>query len=231
MKVVAGTTPRTQVHLRPVNTNIFGLHGTDMAGILTLVTRRQNSKSNGHAKTSPELARALGPLPATVGHGDRRVGIRRPIFRSGYVMEWVDGRYVYQHRLVMAQILGRPLARSEVVHHIDHDRTNNAPENLELLADHKAHRERHVAEGSGGWPKGKPKPWQAKVMVPCPVCGEMFKPKRRDRRDTTCCSQSCGQKWRYRDAPHGANRYMRGCRCNECRAAWAKKMREYRRRQ
>ena len=37
-----------------------------------------------------------------------------------------------EHRLVMARLLGRPLARDEVVHHRDGDRLNNAVENLEL---------------------------------------------------------------------------------------------------
>ncbi len=39
---------------------------------------------------------------------------------------------VREHRLVMARHLGRPLLKSETVHHIDGDRQNNALENLEL---------------------------------------------------------------------------------------------------
>lgn len=40
--------------------------------------------------------------------------------------------YVLEHRLVMARSLGRPLTAKETVHHIDNDRANNAPENLQL---------------------------------------------------------------------------------------------------
>lgn len=42
--------------------------------------------------------------------------------------------YVQQHRLVMAESLGRCLARSEKVHHVDGDQGNNAPSNLMLMS-------------------------------------------------------------------------------------------------
>jgi hypothetical protein len=50
-----------------------------------------------------------------------------------------DG-YIMEHRLVMAQMCGRLLTRTEVVNHIDHNPANNDPGNLELWptnADHK----------------------------------------------------------------------------------------------
>ena len=51
---------------------------------------------------------------------------------SGYIQEKRDGQWHMQHRLVMEQVLGRPLLKSERVHHKNGNRQDNRPENLEL---------------------------------------------------------------------------------------------------
>ena len=39
----------------------------------------------------------------------------------------------HEHRLVAEQMLGRPLEPGEIVHHIDHDKRNNDPANLQVM--------------------------------------------------------------------------------------------------
>ena len=54
-----------------------------------------------------------------------------------------DG-YIMEHRLVMAQWVGRVLERSEVVNHLNHDPRDNRRENLELWPGNGAHKRGEV---------------------------------------------------------------------------------------
>ena len=50
-----------------------------------------------------------------------------------------DG-YIMEHRLCVAQALGRCLTRKEVVHHYDHNPANNLLSNLALFASNQDHK-------------------------------------------------------------------------------------------
>lgn len=41
---------------------------------------------------------------------------------------------IYEHRLVMEECLGRPLNPTEIIHHIDENKTNNSLSNLAILS-------------------------------------------------------------------------------------------------
>jgi hypothetical protein len=53
------------------------------------------------------------------------------------------GRHYYEHRLVLEKKLGRYLEKGEVVHHIDGNRLNNDPLNLELHESRSSHAKYH----------------------------------------------------------------------------------------
>lgn len=64
----------------------------------------------------------------------------RHVDRLGYVQVWKPehpnakiGGYIHEHRLVMSEILGRPLKTNERVHHRNKNRQDNRKENLELI--------------------------------------------------------------------------------------------------
>ena len=91
---------------------------------------------------------------------------------NGYVLVKVgaahhlaDSRgYAYEHRLVAEKKIGRPLQRGEIVHHLDRCKTNNAPENLEILPTIAHHRHEH------GLRKDSRAPGEINPLVVC-LCG------------------------------------------------------------
>lgn len=102
-----------------------------------------------------------GRLVASNGYVLIRVGTDHP-------MADVRG-YVYEHRLVMAQVLDRTLATSEIVHHKNEIKTDNRPDNLEVVVGNAEHFVRHRTRSDLRLP-GEPNP---EVLCAC-GCGATF---------------------------------------------------------
>ena len=102
-----------------------------------------------------------GRVVASNGYVLVRVG-------KGHPLADVRG-YAYEHRMVAEAKLGRALRDGEQVHHVDGDKTNNDPSNLEVLT-HAEHRAEHRADGSNLRAPGEDNP-----AVACACgCGSTF---------------------------------------------------------
>ena len=63
------------------------------------------------------------------------------IDENGYRRFIDSGKLV--HRWVAEKKLGRPLRGGEIVHHIDHNKLNNSPENLHICKNQEEHEQIH----------------------------------------------------------------------------------------
>lgn len=135
---------RTAHNLVLTDEVVRGLAARYMAGE---ITQQAAADEAGVSQTAIERAfRRIG-----VSHTGRKAagGLHgmwkggRHVNGSGYVGILLDpddplvhmtgsNGYALEHRVVMARALGRPLTRSETVHHINGDRTDNRLENLQL---------------------------------------------------------------------------------------------------
>ncbi len=64
-----------------------------------------------------------------------------------YKAKKINGKTKQVHRLVMEEHLGRELKSSEVVHHIDKDKSNNKLSNLVLFSTQSEHTKYHINNG------------------------------------------------------------------------------------
>lgn len=97
---------------------------------------------------------------------------------------------IYEHVIVAEKLLGRKLKQKEVVHHIDGNKKNNAPENIMVFATNADHIRFH----RGGTPFREGDVWKStskeKESAICKFCGKVFYPVQASKH-TKYCSPKC----------------------------------------
>lgn len=112
--------------------------------------KQQSEKSKGH-KVSEEQRRRISEKNSCNYNGLNGYGHTKK-HNQGYILAYVpkhpnahkDG-YVMLHTILMERKLGRYLSNDEVVHHINHDKSDNRIENLMLMTKYE-HRSMHMKE-------------------------------------------------------------------------------------
>lgn len=109
-----------------------------------------------------------------------------PYLRAdGYRLVYTGSRRrELEHRMVMAQALGRPLSSSEQVHHLNGDRADNRLENLVLLTASE-HQALHDALGTHIQRVAR------RVELKCVACGMTYTRKRSRASESSYCSNNC----------------------------------------
>ena len=119
--IARGRNPQIRAHLKRISSNNVGV---------------RNPKKGSPGASNPAWK---GGVTYFKTHGNY-TGVKYIRCPVAYLsMARKDG-YVMEHRILVAQAIGRCLLRVEVVHHKDHNPSNNQLDNLQLFASNRDHK-------------------------------------------------------------------------------------------
>lgn len=125
--------------------------------------------------------------PYRILSGDCRWMIRTPVGYKGKT--YINGRYIYEHRYLIEQKIGRLIRDNEHVHHLNGEKLDNRIENLQLMKQN-IHIKLHNKKRS------KPK-----VKIICLYCGKekllsnrIFNYRKKNNQNIFC-SRKCSGKF------------------------------------
>lgn len=102
-------------------------------------TDKKNGFQKGHTSWLKGTKGIAKPNITSFKKGDH-VGDKHPNWKGGrivttqgYISMWTDKGRRAEHVVVAEKKLGRKLKRNECVHHINHIRTDNRPENITVM--------------------------------------------------------------------------------------------------
>lgn len=126
-KITGVSTPTIRMWLREAS-----------IAIRSIAEAKKGQKPAPHTVHASVTARRKHVLPG-------RPDVGYQVNADGYVLLWDQGTQSYrkEHRLVLAQKISRPLLPKEDVHHINGDRQDNQPENLDLMPSRSEHQRHH----------------------------------------------------------------------------------------
>lgn len=126
------------------------------------------------------LAAALTP-EAIKKNADARRG-------SGAGRGYIKRNGRHEHRIIAEQKIGRPLLPGEIAHHADENKRNNAPDNIEVLANQGDHSRLHFT--------GKKHPPKMVCKYGHPLQGDNVTITSIGRRRCLTCQRTYDRNWK-----------------------------------